>query len=321
MILVCGGIADGVTELVCARLEERGLAHRLLDLGVYPRGYRVRWRWTAAGPVGDIRTSAWSLDLAEIEGVFPRFPGPDGRAPADDIQPAEASALHAEHDLGIGALLDALPCVVVNRTGDGCSNHSKPLQALMLREEGFRVPETLVTDDPDAAREFVERHSGEVIFKSLSGIRSIVQKVEREHLERLPLLRHGPAQFQERVVGEDIRVHTVGSAHFATRIRSDVVDYRYARKLGGRAALEPTEIAPALAEACFRITRRLGLEMAGIDLKQTADGRTYCFEVNPAPAFLFYERGGGQPISSALADLLGGRQTRDVAHGCAMAGT
>ena len=50
MILVCGGLADGVTELVCARLEHCGYPYRLLDLAHYPAGYRVAWRWTDAGP-------------------------------------------------------------------------------------------------------------------------------------------------------------------------------------------------------------------------------------------------------------------------------
>ena len=54
MILVCGGLADGVTELVCARLEHAGYPYRLLDLAHYPAGYRVAWRWTDAGPAGTI---------------------------------------------------------------------------------------------------------------------------------------------------------------------------------------------------------------------------------------------------------------------------
>ena len=32
MILVCGGLADGVTELVCSRLQDCCYPYRLLDL-------------------------------------------------------------------------------------------------------------------------------------------------------------------------------------------------------------------------------------------------------------------------------------------------
>lgn len=306
MILVAGGLADSVTELVCARLEARRLPYRLLDLGRYPHGYQVDWSWESPSPTGRIACADWALDLDTLTGVFVRFPGAEGRISPPGLEPAAAAALHAELDLGLSALFEALPCRVVNRSGEGYTNHSKPLQALIAREQGFLVPETLVTDDPDAARAFVDRHGGEVIYKSLSGVRSIVRKPGPGELERLDLLRNAPSQFQERVRGADLRVHTVGEALFATRIRSDVVDYRYASREGGRAAMEPAALDPLVERACFALTRRMGLEMAGIDLKETADGLLYCLEVNPCPGFVFYERGTGQPISDALADLLAG---------------
>ena len=47
------------------------------------------------------------------------------------------------------------------------------------------------------------------------------------------------------------------------------------------------------------LTRRtFDLLFAGIDLKQTPSGEFYCFEVNPSPGFLYYERHTGQPIST-----------------------
>jgi glutathione synthase/RimK-type ligase-like ATP-grasp enzyme len=58
--------------------------------------------------------------------------------------------------------------------------------------------------------------------------------------------------------------------------------------------------------ACRRIAHELGLLHAGIDLRETPDGEWYCFEVNPCPGFLYYERQTGQPISTALAELLQG---------------
>ena len=67
MILVCGGLADGVTELVCARLQHCGYPYRLLDLARYPDGYRVAWRWTDDGPAGGYIAGAdWRLDLDAI---------------------------------------------------------------------------------------------------------------------------------------------------------------------------------------------------------------------------------------------------------------
>jgi glutathione synthase/RimK-type ligase-like ATP-grasp enzyme len=143
-----------------------------------------------------------------------------------------------------------------------------------------------------------------VVYKSLSGIRSIVRRLEPRHLERLPLLRHGPAQFQAFIPGVDVRVHTVGGRVFASRIHSEAVDYRYGAREGHQIAMEPTILPDAVAGACLDLARRLDLLLAGIDLKETPDGDYYCFEVNPSPGFLYYEREARQPISVALADLL-----------------
>lgn len=304
MILVCGGLADSVTELVCARLNDCGYAYRLLDLGQYPAGFEVKWHWHSSGLSGTIAGPDWTLDLDEISGVFVRFLGQEGRAPPPGVAPEVAPAMYAEYDTGLMVLLEDLPCPVVNRLGGGLTNNSKAYQAWLIRRSGLHVPPTLVTNDPKAVRRFYAEWDGQVIYKSLSGIRSIVRRLEAEQLRRLPLLRHGPAQFQAYIPGTNVRVHTVGEQLFATRVHSEVVDYRYAGREGRSVEMEPAELPPAVAEACRRLARQLGLRLAGIDLKETPEGDYYCFEVNPCPGFLYYEKHTGQPISLALASLL-----------------
>jgi glutathione synthase/RimK-type ligase-like ATP-grasp enzyme len=305
MILICGGLADGVTELVCSRLEACGYPYRLVDLARFPDGHRFTARWTDRGPEGSIATDVWRLDLDEISGVYARFLGPDDRPGQPGIDPEDTKALRTECDLSLMALVEDLTCPVVNRVGGGLSNNSKPYQALTISRTGLRVPPTLVTSDPAAVRAFIAEH-GEVIYKSASGVRSIVRRVGADQLARLDLLRHGPAQFQAFVPGRNVRVHTVGEKIFATAIESDAVDYRYAHADGLSASLEPVVLPPAIAEACLRLARAFDLLFAGIDLKQTPSGEFFCFEVNPSPGFLYYERHTRQPISTALAELLRG---------------
>jgi glutathione synthase/RimK-type ligase-like ATP-grasp enzyme len=303
VILVCGGLADGVTELVCSRLQDCGYPYRLLDLARFPHDYRVAWRWTDRGPAGWIAADDWRLDLADISGVYSRFLPVENRTPLPGLIAAGSDALLAECDVSLMTLLEDLPCPVVNRIGGGLANNSKPYQALLISRAGLRVPPTLVTSDPAAARAFHAEH-GDVIYKSASGIRSIVRRLGPDQLARLERLDDGPAHFQAFVPGRNIRVHTVGEQVFATRIDSDAVDYRYAHLDGLTARLEPVTLPAPLAAACLRLARAFDLLFAGIDLKETPAGDVYCFEVNPCPGFLYYERHTGQPISAALADLL-----------------
>lgn len=304
MILVVGGLADRVTELVCARLQALGYTYRLLDLGLYPAGFQINWRSHTPAAFGFIRGAGWTIDFDELTGVFVRYLGAEGRIHHSELTPSSAPSMYFEYDTGLMALLEDLPCPVINRVAGGMSNNSKPYQALLVHECGLLTPPTLVSNDAVAVQNFLEEWDGEVIYKSLSGVRSIVRRMSSAQLERLPLLRHGPAQFQALIRGENIRVHTVGDRIFATRVHSDTVDYRYASSEGGSVVMEPTELPAPVAEACVRLARKLDLELAGIDLMETPQGAYYCFEVNPAPGFLYYEQHTGQAISTAVAELL-----------------
>jgi glutathione synthase/RimK-type ligase-like ATP-grasp enzyme len=135
-------------------------------------------------------------------------------------------------------------------------------------------------------------------------VRSIVRRLNEADLSRLDAVRHCPTQFQEWVDGVDIRVHVVGNEIFATELVSDACDYRYAGRSGDSVTARAIDVPPDIASACIGLAKDAGLLVAGIDLRRTADDRYFCFEMNPSPGFLFYERATGQPISEAVAKLL-----------------
>jgi glutathione synthase/RimK-type ligase-like ATP-grasp enzyme len=201
---------------------------------------------------------------------------------------------------------EVAPARVVNRAAPMGSNFSKPFQAQLIRRFGFEVPETLITNDPELVKVFRARHQ-RIIYKSISGVRSIVQTFNDGDMDRLESIRWCPTQFQAFIDGTNVRVHTVGQKVFATAISTDATDYRYAHRQGGNPAeLKAVELSDDLAEMCVKLSAGLGLALAGIDLKITKDNRVYCFEVNPSPAFSYYEANTGQPIALAVAGYLAG---------------
>jgi RimK-like ATP-grasp domain len=304
MIVVCGSLTDIVTELLCARLEKLRYDYKLIDMGVYPDGYHVKWNWDQEIRTGSITGTDWHVELEEITGVFARYVGERARKGRTTLTGDLVDAGAFELQAGLMNMWEHLTCPVANRIAGALSNHSKPYQLLVIRQTALRIPETLVTSDPDAALAFYEECAGRVIFKSVSGIRSVVRCMERSDLERLSYLRNGPAQFQAFVPGDNVRVHTVGEEVFATRIHSAAVDYRYAHQQGANVEMEPTKLPAAVTNACVDLARAMDLTIAGIDLKVTPRGEWYCFEVNPSPGFAYYEQHTGQPISAALAETL-----------------
>ena len=133
----------------------------------------------------------------------------------------------ARCDQLLWASADVAPSLIVNRPASMAASISKPYQQGSLVASGFLVPDTLITTDPDAVREFSERHEI-VIYKSVGSVRSIVTRLDRKDSDRLKNVVCCPTQFQEYVPGTDYRVHVVGERVFATRVMSTADDYRYA---------------------------------------------------------------------------------------------
>lgn len=304
MILICGGLADLVTEFVCARIENLGYEYRLLNLGLYPARYRVSCTWDEGELYGSIACDDWELDLADVSGIFVRYVDQKCHVGFPLLPTAMQLPALGECQAGIMAVLECFPGLAVNRMRGSMSNQSKPYQALFIREAGFRIPRTLITSDSEAARRFIKECGGNVIFKSLSGIRSIVRRVEKNDFQRLRFLQDCPVQFQEFTAGDNFRIHVVGDKILSTQARTEAVDYRYAEQQGFSLEMQAITLPREIERACLTLTQRAGLVFSGIDLKQTPDGEYYCLEVNPAPGFVFYERHTGQPISTALVELL-----------------
>jgi glutathione synthase/RimK-type ligase-like ATP-grasp enzyme len=201
-----------------------------------------------------------------------------------------------------------LPALVVNRPAAGWTNLAKPYQLQAIARAGFAVPDTLVTTTPDAARDFVARH-GRVVYKSISGLRSIIATLDARDgatEARLAGVRTGPVQLQQWIAGRDHRVHVVRDRWFATAIDCAAADYRYAARDGIPLAMTPATIPARLGARLVELTRAMDLVLSGIDLRRTADGEWFCFEVNPSPGFTFYADATGQPIADAIAAVLTG---------------
>ena len=301
MILLCGIPSETPLRMVTERLENRNADFFIMNQRDFAK-CAIEFEVAAGAVTGTLRVGSDSYKLEDFRAAYSRLM--DDRCLPELNGESETSPLRvrcrAFHDTLI-RWLEISPARVVNRCGPMSSNGSKPYQIQLIREQGFLVPETLVTNDPQLVREFRSRH-GRIIYKSISSVRSIVQTLEDADDERLENLRWCPAQFQAFVPGTNIRVHTVGGEVFATAACTDATDYRYAASQTGESAeLREAELDPELAARCVRLSKSLGLDFAGIDLKVTPDDEVYCFEVNPCPAFSYYEGNAGQPISDGLA--------------------
>jgi len=289
VILVWGPAEDPPLECVASELEQRGAPFvRLLDSELA----KLEYDFDLTSCRGYLRVAGQKIPLAGITGMYLR-PGH-----VRDVNATNATS-------SLLALAARLRATVVNRPAAGGSNLSKMFQARLIACSGLDVPDTLATTDPACARAFLERH-GRIVYKSLSGVRSIVSTLDPSDSERLAGVASGPVLLQQWIGGRDVRVHVVGSRWFATVIDCVADDYRYAARANEAVQMAPTDIPPALGDRLVAVTRAMGLAISGIDLRVTSEGRWYCFEVNPSPGFTYYQDHTEQPIAAAVAALLMG---------------
>lgn len=307
MILLCGIPSEPPLQLVRDALDESGAPYVSFNQRQFS-SMEMDFEVARGGEVsGTLRINGDRHRLEDFTGVYVRLM--DDRAlPEVKSEPANSpTRLHcrALHDT-LMRWCEIAPTRVVNRAAPMGSNSSKPYQAQLIQKYGFETPETLITNEADLVRDFQRRHKA-VIYKSISGLRSIVQTMSERDDERLDLIEWCPTQFQEFVDGTNVRVHTIGERVFAIAARTEATDYRYAyRQVGDSAELREVDLSDELSEKCINLAKGLGLVFAGIDLKITPDDRVFCFEVNPCPAYSYYESNTGQPISRALASHLSG---------------
>lgn len=304
MILLCGIPSESPLALVAEALATLGAPFLILN-------QRHVAEWDIALEINDDGIAGWlhlggrAHSLADITGVYVRLMDyrelPEFKAATPDSAFREICRIR--HDTLL-SWIEFAPGRILNRAAAMAGNFSKPYQAQLIADAGFDVPPTLVTNDPSLALAFRDAHS-RIIYKSISSARSIVREFTDSDALRLEHIRWCPVQFQAYIPGYNVRVHVAGDSIFATEIVSEAADYRYAQRESGVAAvLRAMELDPELRERCHTLAHRLDLPLSGIDLKFTPDGRIYCFEVNPSPAFSYYETHTCQPISHAIAEFL-----------------
>lgn len=303
MIALIGIPTEPPLALVHQALDEIGAPHFFLNQREFET-WELEFEITSKGLTGSVVLAGLRLSVDLVRGIYARPMDPQNlpevrRLPADSPHRRQCAWVH---DLLL-RWMELSPGRVLNRPSAMASNSSKPYQAQLIASHGFAIPPTLITNDPDQAKEFQRQH-GRVIYKSTSGARSIVSELKAADHQRLERIRGCPVQFQACIEGEDVRVHVIGQEAFAVRAKTGAIDYRYAGKEGLNVNLETFHLPLELRNRCVSLSQGLGLDFSGIDLKLTPSGEAFCFEVNPCPAFSYYERHAAQPISTAVARYL-----------------
>jgi glutathione synthase/RimK-type ligase-like ATP-grasp enzyme len=296
MILIIGSSADKVHPQLIKELNQSGQPYVVVDEDV-PAGWEVVAEHGQGPPTFRIYGGNCK-GTRPVHSIFVRH------AVARTLDPDHLHRL-GQLQTNLNRLLAHTACPTINSPACAFSNYSKPYQVGLLAAAGFDVPHSLVTNDPARAKKFYKHCHGRVIYKGVSNVMTLAQRLSVQSLDRLSLLPHSPTLFQEYIEGDDFRVHVIGKRTFVTQLRARNEDYRRSALVNDEEIdVRPARLPQAVLTRCVAVTRQLGLIVGGIDFKQSRRGRLVVLELNPYPQFTFYEGRSGQPITKAVVAYL-----------------
>jgi len=312
VILLVSHDDDDHLAPVRSELDRIGSEAVVVDTSRIPAEIAMSAGHSPSGDSWQLRLPDRRIDLAECGSGWWRRALPNGRAP-EIVDPDESSwALNETYEAMTG-FWEALPITWVSPPRAIETSMMKTWQLPTARSVGLDVPATLVTSDPDDAREFIDRVGlGRVICKAFSATLDHwreTRMVGAPEYALLDAVALAPVIFQEFVPAEvDLRVTVVGEEVFAAAIHSQelpyTLDFRLFLDAPGGVRMTPTTLPDDVVEGLLRLLKRAGLRYGAIDLRRTPDGRHVFLEVNPAGQWLFVEEVTGQPITAAMARLL-----------------
>ncbi|WP_405646492.1 ATP-grasp ribosomal peptide maturase [Streptomyces sp. NBC_00019] len=256
--------------------------------------------------VGQLRTPSRTAGLEHVRAVYWRRP----TWPAfEHLETDDARYAAAQVRYGLGGILYALdgPLWLNHPLRDAAADY-KPAQLAVAQRVGLTVPPTLVTNDPDRARQFIAAY-GPVIAKTLrwtpyerDGVpmTSWAEPVAIDEID--DTLRSAPHLFQARVEKvADLRVLVVGRRVFAVRIDSGLLDWRMDYDA---LSYSVVNLPARLEGALLAVLDHFGLASGSFDLAQDGDGEFHWLELNPNGQWGWLEEKTGLEMSAAIADLL-----------------
>ena len=262
-----------------------------------------RWR-------GQLRTPDRDIELEGLRSVWYRSPTTFQFSP--ELSGAERHHAFLEAKYGLGGVLSSLPLLWVNHPARAAAA-SKPVQLATAARCGLPVPDTLITNDPDAVRRFAS--CGATVTKMLGanhiaeeGIRKITftRLLTDDDLADLRGIDVTTHQFQRWAPKQyDARVIAIGDRLFAFAIHAgNTTSYIDFRTDYDALTYEEIELPGEVSEGIRQFLGAMGLVYGALDFVVDQEGAYTFLECNAGGHFGCLEARTGAEVAEAIADLL-----------------
>lgn len=318
MILVLTNKSDLLPSFVLPALEKKGASYVRLNTDEFPQSVGLTLKYSRSRPMDAWLRTGVDVDLSSIRTVWYRRPGPP--VPDPRLNEADQAFVRQEARHAMDGLFYALQDRFwVNPYRQSFVAEHKPYQLSVASDIGLEVPNTLLTNDPDAVKAFFSKCTSGMVYKTLGGCRRFesgtskrvyTTRLTADDLDRYSnQVELAPCLFQEYVPKQsEFRITVIGDRLFATEIDSQADDLwkdDWRRDLINRPPPQRAASIPsALEQRIKALMSRMGLVFGCLDFVYTPDGRFVFLEINPNGQWLWNEPPTGLPLLENFSGML-----------------
>jgi len=313
-VLLITNNTDVTTDFIVRELSDRKVPFYRFNTETLGSSVFVELDFTAhifflKEPAKDI-----CIDLTTVSAVY--FRRPEIPVVNKGLSPGEINFVRAEYIFTLEGIYSVLHNARwLNHVNDIRLAENKIYQLLVAQKLGFTIPQSIVTNLPQAALSFYNRNHQHCIIKPVKS--GLVESEQEEGViftnplildeQSSARIKPCPVYLQQQVDKEsDLRITVVGNKVFAAKIHSQestdaMVDWRRSPQ-----PLAHTEIQlpGEVEQKCIELTKKLSLNFGAIDMILDKDGNYFFLEINPNGQWAWIEKRIGLPISKTITDTL-----------------
>lgn len=318
MILVITNKLDPHADAVICYLKSKGSGLIRFNTEDFPQKINFTWQTTDSVLDGILQFPLGrKIKLSQIISCWYRRPVTPIVSGELITQQAKQFAEEEANSFLAGLWTYLAGCFWINYPLKIRQAESKINNLKLAAEIGFLIPRTLITNNPQEAKDFFHRCQGKVINKVLGKGQVeylkdyyfvYTHKVLSQDLEKMGSVAYAPTLFQEYIPKKlEIRVTVVGEKIFSCEIHSQnsektIDDWRHYDLENVKHLVH--QLPKSIEQLCLKMIERLDLNFATFDFILTPDDQYVFLELNPNGQWLWIEQLTGLPISQAIGDLL-----------------
>lgn len=315
MVLILTHSADFyVPELLASQLKQLGFESLRINTDDFPSHFQLTYQKNGALE-SSLTINNKTLNLSQVKGVILRkYWGPKA---ADNVSPQFRAACRNESQACLEGVINLLSQTVpfIDSLALIKNASNKITQLQVAASLGIKIPNTMVTNNPEHLSSFYHSHKGRIVTKMMTALSSSMSgssffvstnKVLPEHLESASLLEHCPMIFQEEIdKAYELRVIYVGGKFFVGKIQANT-PYATDSRLLQKEQFEWVhyQLPQLVEEQLNRLMLHFNLQFGAIDIIRDTNKRYLFLEVNPTGEWGMLEKDLNLPISEAIANLL-----------------